>query len=542
MKQQRAQLGAVTPMKKELNSLPQPKEKIVAAVYKFRDQTGQYKPSENGANWSTAVTQGTTSILIKALEESGWFVPIEREGLANLLNERKIIRSSRANYSGDTKNSQLLPPLLFAGVVLEGGIISYDANVITGGAGLKYFGAGGSGQYRQDRVTVYLRAISTGNGRVLKTVYTSKTLLSQKVDAGLFRYVKFKRILEAETGFTYNEPTEMAVKEAIEMAVKALVFEGIVDGLWEVKESSEINEKILQEYLTEKQINEKSDIFNQYFTPRRQNFGISAFAGGLLYQGDYNHARIKPSVGLSIMYDTRKYWMFSLTAMRGQWGARDYSQTFNAADFTTTYRFLPYKDWTPYFFVGMGIVIPQGDNFWDIKLPDKGYAQALYGMGVELLLGNDVGLNFSLSNHYLMSDKADGRTNGHFDDYYWEARMGVSFYLEKLWGRKKRSANKRSNVSVTPMTPTVNSGQRAVISADTLSGTPNADTLSNTSIGDTLSSTVKSPKKQGGGFLFWKNNKESKDLRAARKKAQKSDRLLRKEKRKADRLNKKAAK
>jgi curli production assembly/transport component CsgG len=177
-------LGTVTETGKDLKQLPRPKEKIVAAVYKFRDQTGQYKPTQTGASYSTAVTQGATSILLRALEESGWFVPIEREGLSNLLNERKIIRSSKETYEGKPSEDEaaVLPPLLFAGVILEGGIISYDSNIITGGSGLKYFGAGASGQYRQDRVTIYLRAISTSNGQILKTVYTSKTILSQLID------------------------------------------------------------------------------------------------------------------------------------------------------------------------------------------------------------------------------------------------------------------------------------------------------------------------------------------------------------------------
>jgi curli production assembly/transport component CsgG len=49
-----------------LKDLPKPKEPIVVGLYKFRDQTGQYKASENGSNFSTAVTQGATSILIKS--------------------------------------------------------------------------------------------------------------------------------------------------------------------------------------------------------------------------------------------------------------------------------------------------------------------------------------------------------------------------------------------------------------------------------------------------------------------------------------------
>jgi curli production assembly/transport component CsgG len=220
-----SRLGAESTQYKDLVSLPAPKEKIVAAVYKFRDQTGQYKETEIGSSWSTAVTQGSTSILLRAMEESNWFVPIERESLSNLLNERKIIRSSRANYVPDESKDPLLPPLLFAGILLEGGIVSFDSNVLTGGAGARYFGAGASTQYREDRVTIYLRAVSTGNGRILKTVYTSKTILSQKIDVNFFRFVKVKRLLEMETGFTYNEPGEMAIKDAIEKAVIGLVVD-----------------------------------------------------------------------------------------------------------------------------------------------------------------------------------------------------------------------------------------------------------------------------------------------------------------------------
>jgi len=159
-----ARIGEATQTAIDLKNLPPPKEKIVAAVYQFRDQTGQYK---TGGGFSTAVTQGGTSILLKALKDSGWFIPIERENVNNLLNERKIVRNTRAQFNA----KQGLKPLLYASVLLEGGIISYDQNIITGGAGLRYFGAGGSEQYRQDRVTVYLRAISVQTGEVLKVIY-----------------------------------------------------------------------------------------------------------------------------------------------------------------------------------------------------------------------------------------------------------------------------------------------------------------------------------------------------------------------------------
>lgn len=144
VKEQNASIGENTPITLSLKSLPKAKDKIVVGVYKFRDQTGQYKPSDNGSNFSTAVTQGSTSILIKALEDSNWFIPIERENLSNLLQERNIIRSTRQEYlKGSSAQEQQLAPLLYAGVLIEGGIVSYDSNIITGGFGARYFGAGG---------------------------------------------------------------------------------------------------------------------------------------------------------------------------------------------------------------------------------------------------------------------------------------------------------------------------------------------------------------------------------------------------------------
>jgi len=195
IQQQEARIGEITSRTNVLKDFPLPQEPVVVGVYNFRDQTGQYKSLETGSTFSTAVSQGATTMLIKALEDSKWFTPIERENLNNLLNERNIIRNTRDEYrKNNNPNEPVIPPLLYAGVLLEGGIISYDSNIITGGLGARYFGVGGSTQYREDRITVYLRAVSTSNGKILKTVYVSKTILSQAVSASLFKYVNFQRL------------------------------------------------------------------------------------------------------------------------------------------------------------------------------------------------------------------------------------------------------------------------------------------------------------------------------------------------------------
>ena len=81
-----------TAITRDLLALPPPKGKIAVAVYGIRDQTGQYKPAPD-SSFSTAVTQGASSMLIRALQDSGWFIPVERENLQNLLTERKIVRA-----------------------------------------------------------------------------------------------------------------------------------------------------------------------------------------------------------------------------------------------------------------------------------------------------------------------------------------------------------------------------------------------------------------------------------------------------------------
>lgn len=224
-----------------LGNLPEPSRPVAVAVYSFQDQTGQFKPTEVGQTLSRAVSQGGTSILVKALQDAGersWFMIVERENLKNLLNERNIIREMRQRYLGEKDvNPNALPALLFAGILLEGGVIGYDSNTVTGGAGAAFLGIGARTEFRQDTVTVYLRAVSVRTGEVLTTVTASKTIASRSLGANAFKYIAFKELLQAEAGFTTNEPDQLALQQAIEKAVYALVLEGVDLKLWDFKDS-----------------------------------------------------------------------------------------------------------------------------------------------------------------------------------------------------------------------------------------------------------------------------------------------------------------
>lgn len=245
-----AELTPATPTTRDLIRLPPPKGKVVVAVYGFRDQTGQYKPAPD-SSFSTSVTQGAASMLVKALKDSGWFLPVEREGLQNLLTERRIVRALDGPNGQGEGATQNLPALQPASILIDGGVIAYESNVRTGGAGAKFLGVGLSTQYRVDQVSINLRSIDIRNGQILHSVSTTKTIYSFEIRPSVFKFVNFKELLEIEAGLTRNEPAQLAVKEAIESAVMHLTVQGIKDHSWALMNEQDLNAPVIQNYLAE---------------------------------------------------------------------------------------------------------------------------------------------------------------------------------------------------------------------------------------------------------------------------------------------------
>ncbi len=234
---QAPEVAAVSRPNDSLRRIPPPKARVTVAVYGYDDLTGQYKERDNVQTLSRAVTQGGAPILIKALQDAGerrWFSVLDRSKLDSLLKERQIVTEMRRLYRDEARiNANVLPPLMHAGIIVEGGIIGYDTNIQTGGAGARFLGIGADAKYLRDVVTVTLRAISTKTGEVLTTVTTRKAVASYALQGGSFLYVKLDELLEAEAGVTYNEPKQIAVQSAIEKAVESLIIEGVEIGLWD---------------------------------------------------------------------------------------------------------------------------------------------------------------------------------------------------------------------------------------------------------------------------------------------------------------------
>jgi curli production assembly/transport component CsgG len=220
-----------------LDSLPAPRRSLDVTVYNFPDLTGQNRPNDNFAEFSRALTQGGSAVLIDVLTKAGggaWFNVVERNNLQPLLQERQIIQNTRTAAEGD--KAPTMPPLRFAGILLEGGIIGYDSDQSTGGIGANYLGIGADTQYRQDIITVALRAVSVQSGRVLASVTTTKTIYSIMVHSSAFQFAAIDQLLQAELGFTKNSPATLGVREGVQLAVYALIFEGVKNNLWQFKD------------------------------------------------------------------------------------------------------------------------------------------------------------------------------------------------------------------------------------------------------------------------------------------------------------------
>ena len=227
------------PAYKELLNLPPAEQMPIVAVYQFLDKTGQRKDVGQGQSFSTATTQGGLELLIDALKTAGggtWFRVAERQGLDHLVRERQIIRSGREEVAKATGTEpQKLAPMLFAGMIIEGGIIGYDTNIKTGGRGARLLGIGKSKRYQQDVVTVSIRAVSVLTGEVLLNVQSKKTILSYGGAGDIFKFVdNDTTLLEFENGVGNNESVTYAVRTAIEAGVLELVYQGHDRGYWTI--------------------------------------------------------------------------------------------------------------------------------------------------------------------------------------------------------------------------------------------------------------------------------------------------------------------
>ena len=223
----------------ELKNLPAASVMPTIAIYpnSFKDLTGQRRSNSTFALFSTAITQAPEAFLIRALKHTSdgeFFRVVERVGLDDLTKERQLIRSTRKEFKEDNK----MKPLLFAGLLIQGGVISYEANLKSGGAGARYLGVGNSKQYREDTITISLRLVSVSTGEVLTETLVSKSIISTSISQDIFRFIETgTELVEIEGGVSENESVSIALQKAIETGVLNIINIGIERGYWKYEQT-----------------------------------------------------------------------------------------------------------------------------------------------------------------------------------------------------------------------------------------------------------------------------------------------------------------
>jgi curli production assembly/transport component CsgG len=221
-----------------LCEVPAPSIKPVVAVYPngFTDQTGQRKSNSQFALFSSAITQQPSNLLIRTLKGIScgeFFRVVERGGLDNLTKERQLIRSTREQL----EDTNTLLPLLFAGILFEGAVLSYETNRNSGGIGARYLGVGSSEMYRTDIVTVALRMVSVNTGEILIESSKTKTIYSHGSSQDVFKFIEAgTELVEIEFGAAKNESHTIALQKSIESAILEIITVGYDRGYWKHEE------------------------------------------------------------------------------------------------------------------------------------------------------------------------------------------------------------------------------------------------------------------------------------------------------------------
>jgi curli production assembly/transport component CsgG len=210
-----------TPATLLLTSLPEPENKVRIAVYQLSDKTGQSK-AENGAV-STMVSQGSTEMLITALQRSKQFVVLDRIGLQNIMSEQNLVTSNRIKDD---------PPeigvITGADYIITGAITEYQVDAGSGGVGLVIAGIGGSQRYAVASCAIDIRLTDVSTGEVVYSESHKAEILGEMIDFQLFSFFG-KALIEFETGKGEQQVINLVLRTLIEESVYSIITSGIIN-------------------------------------------------------------------------------------------------------------------------------------------------------------------------------------------------------------------------------------------------------------------------------------------------------------------------
>jgi curli production assembly/transport component CsgG len=225
----------------------------------------------------------------------------------------------------------------------------------------------------------------------------------------------------------------MAVTEAIEKAVYALIMEGLIDGLWAADpEQQQATNRQVALFKQERAEMQETQLLGRTLYDRESSASITVAASGMIYDGDYPQSRLRPGaeVGLGVALSPRFQAQLNLGTSQLAVASELYKERILYGDLNLITHILPGDRLSPYLLLGAGAILDQ-TNTLSAGGASQTYLKANTGIGMEFYINDWMALDVSADYHFLFTDELDDISSGRYNDLLWRVRAGVKFFINK---------------------------------------------------------------------------------------------------------------
>jgi len=198
----------------EAKTLPGPKKRI--AVSAFQDKSGEI--DRYGQN----VGSGMADMLTTALQKTGKFIVLERNGLDAVKSEQELAKEGSVQSATAARIGQLIG----AGYLVTGSVSEFGIKEAKYGAGnlerLLPIGGGAALKMETARVALDLRFVDTTSGQVISTEKAVGTKTSRKIAADITQLPSVEFGKEGFDSTVIGQATREAVEKAVALVEKHL--------------------------------------------------------------------------------------------------------------------------------------------------------------------------------------------------------------------------------------------------------------------------------------------------------------------------------
>ena len=162
------------------------------------------------------------------------------------------------------------------------------------------------------------------------------------------------------------------------------------------------------------------DAVNKKIT--RPDNAVTVALGSAISNGDLPDAKFDLNMQLGYVRSLGSGFNIGLTYNKFNIVFQDiYNEGFMSIDLDLQYLFFPDKEFTPYVYAGPGLNAANGFKNSETKFQ--------FGIGVEVMVSDSVGLKLYGDRNFLGNDVLDGLEAGGGNDSYYKIGFGANFYF-----------------------------------------------------------------------------------------------------------------